>query len=49
LITSNIERTKALLNGDIDRWRVHIKTAKLGTYKLPMNPTAYTNVRKNAR
>jgi D-serine deaminase-like pyridoxal phosphate-dependent protein len=30
LITSNIERTKALLNGDIDRWRVHIKTAKLG-------------------
>ncbi len=30
LIASNIERTLALLNGDIDRWRVHIKTAKLG-------------------
>jgi D-serine deaminase-like pyridoxal phosphate-dependent protein len=30
LIASNIERTLALLNGDADRWRVHIKTAKLG-------------------
>ena len=30
LIASNIERTLALLNGDTDRWRVHIKTAKLG-------------------
>lgn len=29
-IASNIERTLALLNGDVDRWRVHIKTAKLG-------------------
>ncbi|HEY1659918.1 MAG TPA: alanine racemase [Candidatus Sulfotelmatobacter sp.] len=30
LIASNIERTLALLSGDADRWRVHIKTAKLG-------------------
>lgn len=30
LIASNIERTLALLNGDPDRWRVHMKTAKLG-------------------
>ena len=30
LLASNIERTLALLNGDTDRWRVHIKTAKLG-------------------
>lgn len=30
LIASNIERTLTLLNGDTDRWRVHIKTAKLG-------------------
>src|SRR5580765_6242231 len=30
LIASNIGRTLALLNGDTDRWRVHIKTAKLG-------------------
>jgi D-serine deaminase-like pyridoxal phosphate-dependent protein len=29
-IASNIERTVALLGGDADRWRVHIKTAKLG-------------------
>lgn len=29
-ITSNIERTLALLDDDADRWRVHIKTAKLG-------------------
>jgi D-serine deaminase-like pyridoxal phosphate-dependent protein len=29
-IASNIERTLHLLNGDADRWRVHIKTAKLG-------------------
>ena len=29
-IASNIERTLALLDGDADRWRVHIKTAKLG-------------------
>jgi D-serine deaminase-like pyridoxal phosphate-dependent protein len=35
LIASNIERTLALLNGDADRWRVHIKTAKLG-YTLHM-------------
>lgn len=28
-IASNIERTLALLDGDADRWRVHIKTAKL--------------------
>ena len=30
LIASDIKRTLALLNGDTDRWRVHIKTAKLG-------------------
>ncbi len=30
IITSNIERTLALLGGDAERWRVHIKTAKLG-------------------
>lgn len=30
VIASNIQRTLALLNGDADRWRVHIKTAKLG-------------------
>jgi D-serine deaminase-like pyridoxal phosphate-dependent protein len=29
LIASNIERTLALLSGDTNRWRVHIKTAKL--------------------
>src|SRR5271154_4773625 len=34
-IASNIERTLALLGGDGDRWRVHIKTAKLG-YTLKM-------------
>jgi D-serine deaminase-like pyridoxal phosphate-dependent protein len=34
-IASNIERTLALLGGDGDRWRVHIKTAKLG-YTLRM-------------
>src|SRR3984957_17877666 len=28
-VASNIERTLALLGGDADRWRVHIKTAKL--------------------
>jgi D-serine deaminase-like pyridoxal phosphate-dependent protein len=30
LIAANIERTLELLNGNADRWRVHIKTAKLG-------------------
>ena len=30
LIAANIERTLELLEGDVDRWRVHIKTAKLG-------------------
>ena len=35
LIASNIERTLALLGGDADRWRVHIKTSKLG-YTLGM-------------
>jgi D-serine deaminase-like pyridoxal phosphate-dependent protein len=34
-IASNIERTLALLGGDASRWRVHIKTAKLG-YTLRM-------------
>ncbi len=29
LIAANIERTLELLGGDADRWRVHIKTAKL--------------------
>jgi D-serine deaminase-like pyridoxal phosphate-dependent protein len=29
-IDSNIKRTLALLDGNADRWRVHIKTAKLG-------------------
>jgi D-serine deaminase-like pyridoxal phosphate-dependent protein len=32
---SNIQRTLELLGGDADRWRVHIKTAKLG-YTLRM-------------
>jgi D-serine deaminase-like pyridoxal phosphate-dependent protein len=35
IISSNIERTLELLGGDADRWRVHIKTAKLG-YTLRM-------------
>jgi D-serine deaminase-like pyridoxal phosphate-dependent protein len=35
MIASNIERTLELLGGDADRWRVHIKTAKLG-YTLGM-------------
>jgi D-serine deaminase-like pyridoxal phosphate-dependent protein len=35
-IASNIERTLALLGGDADRWRVHIKTAKLGHTLLMM-------------
>jgi D-serine deaminase-like pyridoxal phosphate-dependent protein len=30
LIASNIECTLTLLSGDTNRWRVHIKTAKLG-------------------
>ena len=30
LLAANIERTVELLDGDVDRWRVHIKTAKLG-------------------
>jgi D-serine deaminase-like pyridoxal phosphate-dependent protein len=30
VIASNIERTVQLLGGDADRWRVHVKTAKLG-------------------
>jgi D-serine deaminase-like pyridoxal phosphate-dependent protein len=34
-IASNIQRTLALLGGNADRWRVHIKTAKLG-YTLRM-------------
>ena len=34
-VASNIERTVNLLGGDADRWRVHIKTAKLG-YTLRM-------------
>jgi len=34
-VVSNIERTLDLLGGDADRWRVHIKTAKLG-YTLCM-------------
>src|SRR5438477_1796420 len=29
VIAANIERTLQLLDGDADRWRVHIKTAKL--------------------
>jgi len=35
IIASNLERTIALLNGDADRWRAHIKTAKLA-YTLRM-------------
>ena len=35
MIASNLERTLALLEGDGGRWRVHIKTAKLG-YTLRM-------------
>ncbi|HSB75491.1 MAG TPA: alanine racemase [Terriglobales bacterium] len=35
LIASNLERMIALLSGDANRWRVHIKTAKLG-YTLRM-------------
>jgi len=30
IVASNIERTLELLGGDPERWRVHIKTAKLG-------------------
>ena len=30
IIASNLERTVELLGGDPDRWRVHMKTAKLG-------------------
>ena len=30
MVASNLERTLALLEGDGSRWRVHIKTAKLG-------------------
>ena len=29
IISSNIEQTLRLLDGDANRWRVHIKTAKL--------------------
>lgn len=35
VIASNLERTVALLDDDAGRWRVHIKTAKLG-YTLRM-------------
>src|SRR4029077_14560270 len=30
IVASNIQSTLKLLGGDADRWRVHIKTAKLG-------------------
>jgi D-serine deaminase-like pyridoxal phosphate-dependent protein len=30
IVASNLERTVELLGGDPDRWRVHIKTAKMG-------------------
>jgi D-serine deaminase-like pyridoxal phosphate-dependent protein len=30
ILASNIQRTLDLLGGDADRWRVHVKTAKLG-------------------
>ncbi|MGC1614120.1 MAG: alanine racemase, partial [Candidatus Acidiferrum sp.] len=30
VVASNIQRTLELLDGDADRWRAHIKTAKLG-------------------
>jgi D-serine deaminase-like pyridoxal phosphate-dependent protein len=30
IVASNLERTLAMLDGDGSRWRVHIKTAKLG-------------------
>ncbi len=30
IVASNIERTIALLDGDASRWRVHLKTSKLG-------------------
>jgi D-serine deaminase-like pyridoxal phosphate-dependent protein len=30
IIAANLERTVELLGGDADRWRVHIKTSKLG-------------------
>src|SRR5882724_1013230 len=35
IVSSNIQRTLELLDGNADRWRVHIKTAKLG-YTLRM-------------
>ncbi|MGB9467510.1 MAG: D-TA family PLP-dependent enzyme [Candidatus Acidiferrum sp.] len=35
IVASNVERTLELVGGDADRWRVHIKTAKLG-YTLRM-------------
>jgi D-serine deaminase-like pyridoxal phosphate-dependent protein len=35
IVASNVERTLELLEGDANRWRVHIKTAKLG-YTLRM-------------
>jgi D-serine deaminase-like pyridoxal phosphate-dependent protein len=35
IVASNIERTLELLDGDVNRWRVHIKTAKLD-YTLRM-------------
>src|SRR5215467_636057 len=34
-ISSNVEQTLRLLNGDVNRWRVHVKTAKL-EYALRM-------------
>jgi D-serine deaminase-like pyridoxal phosphate-dependent protein len=35
IVASNVDRTLDLLGGEADRWRVHIKTAKLG-YTLRM-------------
>jgi len=48
IVASNIDSTLNLLGGDANRWRVHIKTAKLG-YTLRIADRAWHPQFSNAR